>query len=86
MKISKKLINDFKNFVELVPAKRFSQNTRTLLLCYLKYEMQYGVADFFEDHIRDLEFFFNLMDVIEEKCDQSELLKPQKRKGSEEDE
>lgn len=64
--MNQKILKKFQTFIELVPVKRFSQNTRKVFLCYLRYNVDEGLEDFVTDHIKDLNNFFEFLDLIEE--------------------
>jgi hypothetical protein len=71
--ISETLMRGIRNYLEGVSAKRLSRGLRSLLMAYLRSEMDIGCADFFEDFIVDLDFLFDFLDLIEDECRQTEL-------------
>jgi hypothetical protein len=55
---------EFKEFVEFVPAKRFAKNLRSWLLEFLMYEGSMEVL-YMQDLVVDLDCLFDLLDKIE---------------------
>ena len=55
---------EFKSFVEFVPAKRFARLLRSWLLEFLMYEGSME-APYIQDLVSDLDFLFDLLDKIE---------------------
>lgn len=53
-----------KYLLEYVPIRRFSRNTRSVILGYLKHEIEEGTEDFIKQHLADLQIFFYFLDEM----------------------
>jgi hypothetical protein len=63
-KLTQKLKTDFLNFLETHPPDRFSNNLRSMVLDYLRYELQAGTMPLYlDDFLWSLNDLFDLLDT-----------------------
>ena len=64
-KKEKEFRNELSNFIEYVNLHRLNRDMRTVIIGYMKSEMEGGLPDFMFEHLQDLEILFDFLDAIE---------------------
>lgn len=67
IKLTKKLKNQFQEFLVQHPPKRFRRNLRSMFFDYLGSTIDSGPPIYFSDLIHDLDGLFELLDVAEQQ-------------------